>query len=210
MPKRQPIFNKVWMDAKNHTEKMCNENHLRIFKYRFGEKITGNVVQFGGGSMSGVWSVILSKTADHLTVVDYSPAMVKIIKKTIKLNKISIDNLSIVCERMEKYNKNLGKADYVVFTYCMSFSNLSSTIKNITKHCKPGCKIIISETLKPLLFSMRTDLTKEGRSMQRRWKNNLLKIEGLFNKHPSWKKTKKKEVLGSSIPDLMLYYTRKK
>ena len=205
---KQPIFNKGWLEA-DYKEQLVEQKYYNAFKYKFGDKIKGNIVQFGGGSSSGIWSAILSKMAKHLTVVDYAPNMIKVVKKTFKLNKYSTDNVTFVCERMEKYNTNLETADYVIFTRSLSFSNLPATIKNLTKNCKPGCKVIIVETLKPLLTSMCTNMPKDTLYEHKRWKNNLLKIEGLFDKHSSWKKTKKKQILSGQIPDLHLFYEKK-
>ena len=205
---KQPIFHKGWLEA-DYKEQLVQQNDYKIFKYKFEDQITGNIVQFGGGSNSGIWSAILSKMAKHLTVVDYAPNMIKVVKKTFKLNKYPTDNVTFVCERMEKYNTNLETADYVIFTYSLSFSNLPATIKNLTKHCKPGCKVIIAETLKPLLMSMCTNLLKDALSEQKLWKNNLLKIEGLFDENPFWKKTKKKQILRAQIPSMHLFYEKK-
>ena len=121
---KQPIFNKEWLEE-DSKEQIVQKNHYNTFKYKFGDKIKGNIVQIGGGSNSSIWSAILSKMATHLTVVDYAPNMIKVVKKTFKLNKYSTDNVTFVCERMEKYNTNLETADYVIFTYSLSFSNLA-------------------------------------------------------------------------------------
>lgn len=206
---KTPLLHETWIIAKDHQEIKFEDRHLKIFNNKFGKNISGNIVHFGGGSGGGIWSYILAKNATKLTIVDYSPAMIKIIKNTFKLNNLSTKNIDIVCDLMESYNKNLPQADFVIFTWSMSFSNLNKTIKNITKNCKKGCKVIIAETLRPILASMRTDLSKETRSEMIKWKNNMLKIEELFNKNKEWKKSQKKEILGRGIPDLMLYYKKK-
>lgn len=133
--------------------------------------------------------------------------MIKVIKKTLKLNKIPMKNITIVNEKMEDYNENLKDVDYIVFTFCMSFSNINKTMKNITDNSKIGCKIIITETLKPIIFDMRTDLKNEDKINNTKWKNNLLKIEKSFNKNLFWKLLKK-EIKGNGIPSLVLHYIK--
>ena len=199
---KTPILHETWITAKNQQETKFEDRDLTHFNNRFGKNISGNIVQFGGGSGGGIYSYILAQISTKLTIVDYSPAMIKIIKKTFKLNNLSTKNIDIVCDIMESYNKNLPQADFVIFTWSISFSNLNKTIKNITKNCKKGCKIIIAETLRPILASMRTDLSKEKHLEMIKWKNNLLKIEKLFNKNKAWKKTYKKKILGRNIPSL--------
>lgn len=178
-----------------------------IFKNIFDNNISGNVVQFGRGSYSGIWSVILSKISNNLTIVDYSLPMIKVIKKTLKLNKIPMKNITIVNEKMENYNENLKNADHIIFSYSMSFSNINETMKNITDNSKIGCKINIAETLKPIIHNMRTDLNSKQKKYNTKWKNNLLKIEKSFNKKLSWKLLKK-EIKGNGIPSLVLYYIK--
>ena len=206
MLKDNPLLDKIWT-KKNpcYIERKYEKEHILRLKYIFGNNISGNIVEFGGGS--GSVSIMLSKVAKKLTIVDYSPQMIKELKKTLKLNKIHMKNITIVNEKMENYKENLKDADYIIFTFSMSFSNINKTIKNITDNSKIGCKIIIAETLKPIIFDMRTDLNKEHKINNTKWKNNLLKIEKSFNKNLSWKLLKK-DIKGNRIPNLILHYTK--
>ena len=75
------------MKENNHeyVERKRDKRDIFRFKYIFGNNISGNMVQFRGGSQSGIWSVILSKISSNLTIVDYLPPMIKVIKKNIKI-----------------------------------------------------------------------------------------------------------------------------
>ena len=100
---KDPLSHDTWITAKGHDSIKFKPNIIekrtKEFMHIFGGDISGNVVQFGGGSGVGLWSMILSKMSDKLTVVDYSPAMVKNIKKTFELNSFLLDNVSIVEQR---------------------------------------------------------------------------------------------------------------
>jgi hypothetical protein len=190
-------------------DKIFIDKYFNWFK-NILKNINGNILQIGGGSTSGMISVILSKFTDELIVLDYSLNMLNIVKKTIKLNLNSSKNIKFVEEKMENYTE-LSNIDNIIFTYSMSFSDVYKTIKNLDKNCKIGCKIFIMEAFKPFVALMRTDLIEKDKKYFLKWKNNSLKIEKLLDKNKNWKKNSKKKIIKSftsETPVIILNYIK--
>lgn len=190
-------------------DKIFIDKYFNWFK-NILKNINGNILQIGGGSTSGMISVILSKFTDELIVLDYSLNMLNIVKKTIKLNLNSSKNIKFVEEKMENYTE-LSNIDNIIFTYSMSFSDVYKTIKNLDKNCKIGCKIFIMEAFKPFVALMRTDLIEKDKKHYLKWKNNSLKIEKLLDKNKNWKKNSKKKIIKSftsETPVIILNYIK--
>ena len=173
-----PILNHIWIhpNENKYLPSFCGENNWSFFKYILNKhyhNLSGNIIQFGAGSSSGLWSYILSKLTDVLTIIDYSQPMLDIVKKTLTLNEAH-DNINTICQRMETYT-DLLNAKYIIYTFCMSFSNITETVKNLTNNTKKGCVVIIMETTKPIMKSNHV------------WANNLLLIEPTFESYDtSW------------------------
>jgi len=209
---KKPISDKAWLDKNskwNQILKYTPEKLLMVkknVKYYLGNGIKGNVIQIGAVR---TFSLYLYTIATNLTIVDYSDPAIKASKGTFTKNSYSTKNVTFVTERMEKYSK-LKSADYILFTFSMSFSSIPDTIKNLDNNCKVGCKIIIIETLKSLLNSLRTDFSKKELNDKIKWKNNILLIEKLFKKNSKWKLTKKEIKTNefNGLPNLILHYVK--
>jgi len=176
--KNKPIFDPIWMNPNEHkySPLLCGENNRSFFKYilcNYYDNLSGNIIQFCAGSSSGLWSYIISKLTNELTIIDYSQPMLDIVKKKLTLNEAH-NNINTICQRMETYT-DLLNADYILYTFCMSFSNITETVKNLTNNTQKGCVVIIMETSKPIMKS------------NHEWANNLLLIEPTFNSYEtSW------------------------
>ena len=172
----KPIFNNIWLNPTKYLPLLCGENNWSFFRYilsDYYDNLYGNIIQFGAGSSSGLWSYILSNLTNELTIIDYSQPMLDIVKKTLTLNKAH-NNINSICQRMETYT-DLLNADYILYTFCMSFSNIAETVKNLTNNTQKGCVIIIMETSKPIMKSNHV------------WANNLLLIQPTFESYDtSW------------------------
>ena len=144
---KDPIGHLEWINPKKfrYNSKKFDvifiEHYFNWFNNNNLKNIKGNILQIGGGSQSGLISVILSKITNQLTILDYSLNMINIVKKTIKLNLNSCNEIKFVQEKMENYSE-LHNIDNIIFTFSMSFSEIEKTIKNLDKNCKIGCKIL--------------------------------------------------------------------
>ena len=125
-PKKFRLYNSKKFDV------IFIENYFNWFNNNILKNIKGNILQIGGGSQSGLISVILSKITNQLTILDYSLNMINIVKKTIKLNLNSSNEIKFVQEKMENYSE-LHNIDNIIFTFSMSFSEIDKTIKNLDK-----------------------------------------------------------------------------
>ena len=213
---KEPIGHLEWINPKKfrYNSKKFDvifiKHYFNWFNNNILKNIKGNILQIGGGSQSGLISVILSKITNQLTILDYSLNMINIVKKTIKLNLNSCNEIKFVQEKMENYSE-LHNIDNIIFTFSMSFSEIDKTIKNLDKNCKIGCKILIIETMKPFIELMITNLIKKDKKFYLNWKNNSLKIEKLLDNNKNWKKIYKTKIIKgfkSNLPIIILNYIK--